>query len=65
MEHGVQLRLKNNPNRKLRILTDTSDRNLKSIHHRATEYTELYDVNCSCGAIDNTKLFSVLSVSLW
>jgi hypothetical protein len=34
-------------------------------HHRVTEGTEFYFVNCACGVVNNTVLFSVPSVTLW
>jgi len=34
-------------------------------HHRGTENTEVYIVNRACGAVNNNRFFSVLSVSLW
>ena len=37
----------------------------KVFHHRGTEDTEFYFVNCACGVVNNMKLFSVSSVSLW
>ena len=37
-------------------------KNFKTIHHRGTEGTEFYFVNCAVGAVNNEKLFSVPSV---
>ncbi len=37
----------------------------KAFHHRGTEDTEFYFVNCAYGAVNNKKFFSVLSVPLW
>ncbi len=37
----------------------------KTCHHRGTEGTEFYFVNCAHGAVNNTNFFSVLSVPLW
>jgi len=31
--------------------------NLEAIHHRGTEGTEFYIVNCAAGAANNTKVF--------
>ena len=47
--------------------TDTFQtvKNLKAIHHRDTEGAEFYFVNSAYGAVNNKKLFSVPSVSLW
>jgi hypothetical protein len=38
---------------------------IKAVHHRVTESTEFYFVNCACGVVNNKMLFSVPSVPLW
>ncbi len=41
-------------------------KNLKAIHHRGTEVTEVFLVKRACGVINNIKGFSsVSSVPLW
>ena len=44
---------------------NAESKNLKAVHHRGTEGTEVYFVSDAYGVANKKELFSVPSVPLW
>ncbi len=51
---------------KKKLCGSIRSKTLKAVHHRGTEYTEVYFIVCyAAGVANNKKPFSVYSVPLW